>query len=67
MPRGRGAVTDRRLGELAPAKGRGAARAQRAAGGWVGGGGGVGTAGGQVRGGKEGLGLASAASVAGCG
>ena len=54
-------MTDRRLCELAPAKGRAAARAQRAAGGWAGGGGRVGAAGGQVRGGKEGPGLGTAA------
>lgn len=58
-------MTDRRLYELAPAKGRATARAQRAAGGWAGGGGRVEAAGGQVRGGKEGPGLGTAAGVSG--
>lgn len=58
-------MTDRRLYELEPAKGRAAARAQRAAGGWAGGGGVVEAAGGQVRGGKEGPGPRTAAGVSG--
>lgn len=58
-------MTDRRFCELAPAKGSAAARAQKAAGGWAGGGGRVGAAGGQVRGGKEGLGRGTTAGVSG--
>lgn len=58
-------MTDRRLCELAPAKGRAAARAQKTAGGWAGGGGRVGAAGGQVRGGKEGPGRGTTAGVSG--
>lgn len=60
-------MTDRQLYELAPAKRRTLARAQRAAGRWAGSGGRVGAAGGQVGGGLEGGGCGAAAGVAGGG